>query len=244
MKDEGINILIVEDEFITKKIIRDALLDLGYSISGEASDADTAMEVLRKKQTDLAILDIMIQGEKDGVWIAKQIRAHFNIPFIFLSANADKETVKRAAETEPNGYLVKPFDRPGIYASIETALRNFSSGDPTSNSKEDALMVSDSVFIKERQVYKKIKYDDILYIKTEGHYLDIFTKIKKHVARGNLKDFVDVPSAKSFMQIHRSYVVNIKEIEGFGGDFITVNKTDLPLAASFKEDFLKKVRTL
>src|SRR5687767_9217328 len=123
---EGINILIVEDEFITQKTIKEALNELGYSISGDAMDAEEALNILDKKTTDLAILDIQIQGDKDGIWIAKEIKEKYKIPFIFLTANADKNTVKRASETEPNGYLIKPFDKQDIFAAIETALRNFS----------------------------------------------------------------------------------------------------------------------
>jgi len=244
MKD-GIKILIVEDEFITQKVISDALLELGYRISGDALDADEAIKLLDKKQTDLAILDIQIQGEKDGIWIAKQIRTKYDIPFIFLTANADKETVRRATETEPNGYLVKPFNKEEIYAAIETALRNFSKRpDSKSSMEEDNLVVSDSIFIKENQVYKKVKFNEIIYIKSEGHYLEIHSKIKRYVIRGSLKDFIDVPGINHFLQVHRSYIINLSEIESFGGDFITINKAQIPLAQSFKEDFLKKVKTM
>ena len=124
--ENPVRILIVEDEFITATDIKDNLEQMGYHITGLARDAAEACSILDQEETDLAILDINIQGDKDGIWIAKRINEHYKIPFIFLTSFGDERTVSSAIETKPYGYLVKPFERVDIYTSIEVALKNYS----------------------------------------------------------------------------------------------------------------------
>ena len=170
-----VNILIVEDEYITQETIRGALTELGYGVSGDAMNADEALAVLEKRETDLAILDVQIQGDRDGIWVAQKIREKYNIPFIFLTSNSDKRTVSQAALTKPNGYLVKPFNKADIFASIEIALKNFSAStqnQPVENLAEnDALNFKEHLFLKEQHLFIKVNKTDILFIKSDGHYL-------------------------------------------------------------------------
>lgn len=98
---------------------------MGYEISGDAMNPREAIDVLERLDTDLAILDINLKSEQDGIWIAKEIRPNYHIPFIFLTAYSDKQTIQRAAEVNPYGYLVKPFSKADILASIEIALKNY-----------------------------------------------------------------------------------------------------------------------
>jgi PAS domain S-box-containing protein len=68
------------------------------------------------------MMDIRIKGEMDGIETAREIRQRFDIPVVYLTAHADRETLDRAKLAEPLGYLVKPFQEPELQASIEMAL--------------------------------------------------------------------------------------------------------------------------
>ncbi len=115
-------ILIVEDEQITATDIEDTLTRFGYEVVGVAPNAQRAFEIARKQKAHLALMDIRLKGDIDGVDAACRLRADFDIPSIFLTAHADERTVERAREAEPLGYIVKPFHESELQAAIQMAL--------------------------------------------------------------------------------------------------------------------------
>ncbi len=244
MQEDGIRILLVEDEFITLETLKTILIGMNYKISGEVMDASKALEVLEKGETDPAILDINIKGDKDGIWLAEQIQKKYNIPFIFLTAFGDQATVKRAINTEPSGYIVKPFSKVDIFTAIEVSLKNFAKQNKTPQPAQPAddppfeipgIVVKDSIFIRDDYMFVKIKIEDILFIKSDKNYLDVYLAGKKHLVRGMLKDFIKIlPS--NFLQVHRSYVVNITAVESFGNSFLKINNAEIPVGKAYKDE--------
>ncbi len=115
-------ILIVEDEQITATDIEDTLTRFGYEVVGVAPHAQRAFEMARKHKVHLALMDIRLKGEVDGVDAARRLREEFGIPSIFLTAHADERTVEKAREAEPLGYIVKPFHESELQAAIQMAL--------------------------------------------------------------------------------------------------------------------------
>lgn len=117
-----VKILITEDEILIAREIEMILQALGYVVTGIAADSQTALEQVAATQPDLVLMDIVIPGEIDGIETADQIRTHFQIPVIFLTAYADADTLKRAKITEPFGYLLKPFQSRELDTAIQIAL--------------------------------------------------------------------------------------------------------------------------
>jgi PAS domain S-box-containing protein len=115
-------ILIVEDERITAEDLRDILTDLGYTVTASVSSGLEAIQRAEETSPDLALMDIRIKGDMDGTETARVLRERFNIPVIYLTAHADSATVSRAKESEPLGYVTKPFQEAELHASIEIAL--------------------------------------------------------------------------------------------------------------------------
>lgn len=115
-------ILIVEDEQITATDIEDTLTGLGYEVVGIAANAAMALDLARKRKPQMALMDIRLRGDVDGVETARSLREQFDIPSIFLTAHADERTVDRAREAEPLGYIVKPFTECELQAAIQMAL--------------------------------------------------------------------------------------------------------------------------
>lgn len=245
VEQNPIRILIVEDEFITLETLSTVLSEMKYAISGDAMTAKEAIAVLEKGETDLAILDINIKGDKDGVWLAEQINEKYKIPFIFLTAFADDTTVKKAIQSEPYGYLVKPFNKVDIFTAIEVALKNFAKqsnlitkqGD---NSHEKPhIITNDSIFIRDDYMFVKLKIEDILFIKSDKNYLEVFLSGKKHLVRGKLLDFAKNLSSDKFIQVHRSYVVNAEAVEKFGAGFLLINDIEIPVGVNYKDELKK-----
>lgn len=245
-----LNVLIVEDEGITAESLSDVLEELGYGVSGIAADAFEAIDILNNDNTDFAILDINIQGDKDGIWVADLIQRKYNIPFIFLTAFDSEQILSRAVETKPYGYLLKPFTKIDISAAIQLAMQNFALNKRAETAEEvltdetqDPFVVSNVVYIKDDYMFKKLVVDDIVMLKSDGHYVEIHTTDKKQLVRSTLKDFTEILPDKLFVRTHRSHVVNVNYIDKFSHSNVFVKGLEVPISTAYRDDLMKKLQT-
>ena len=123
-------ILVVEDERITAEDIKEGLKNLGYEVPAVVHSGEDAVKKAEELQLDLILMDIKLEGEMDGIEAAGQIKKHFDIPVIYLTAYSDERTVERAKMTEPSGYVLKepsgfvhkPFKESELQSIIELTL--------------------------------------------------------------------------------------------------------------------------
>lgn len=116
-----IKILIVEDQFIEANNIRLMLKEAGYTVLPLAASVPQALEILRNESADLVLLDIILEGEQSGIDLAKILKSR-GLPFVYLSANSDKDTLDKVKATEPYGFLVKPLRKKDLLIMLEVAL--------------------------------------------------------------------------------------------------------------------------
>jgi PAS domain S-box-containing protein/putative nucleotidyltransferase with HDIG domain len=119
------NVLVVEDESIVARDIRNMLLGMGYSVADVVSTGEEAVAAAGDRLPDLALVDVRLQGNMTGVEAADHIYSQYNIPIVYLTAYADESTLQRAKVTEPFGYLLKPFEERELQTTIEIALYKF-----------------------------------------------------------------------------------------------------------------------
>ncbi|PZV07454.1 MAG: hybrid sensor histidine kinase/response regulator [Leptolyngbya sp.] len=115
-------ILVVEDEIIVARTITNQLTQLGYTVVGTASSGAAAIAKAASTQPDLVLMDVVLKGEMDGITAASQICSQQDIPIVFLTAYADENTLQRAKNTLPLGYVVKPFSPGELRVAVELAL--------------------------------------------------------------------------------------------------------------------------
>jgi PAS domain S-box-containing protein len=115
-------VLIVEDESVVALDLKLQLKKLGYEVSGLADSGDQAIEIAGQQHPDIVLMDVRLRGDMDGIQAAALIRRDHDIPIIFLTSHSDDETVHRAAQTAPYGYLTKPYQIKELRAGIEVAL--------------------------------------------------------------------------------------------------------------------------
>lgn len=115
-------ILIVEDERIVARDLRDSLEGLGYEVVDIVSTGEKAIESAGSSGADLVLMDIILKGGVDGVSASREIRNRYDIPVVYLTAHTDIKTVDRVKETEPYGYVVKPFRIGELRSVIEIAI--------------------------------------------------------------------------------------------------------------------------
>ncbi|MGK7920674.1 MAG: putative bifunctional diguanylate cyclase/phosphodiesterase [Trichodesmium sp.] len=118
-----LKIMIVEDESIIAEDLADSLRSMGYAVVDIVASGEEAILRAEEKQPNLILMDIMLQGEMDGVTTAKQIQSNLQIPIIFLTAYTDNQTLQRVKSTNPFGYIVKPFEERNLHLTIEIALQ-------------------------------------------------------------------------------------------------------------------------
>ncbi|SFV56187.1 sensory transduction regulatory protein [hydrothermal vent metagenome] len=118
------NVLIVEDESIVAMEIANYVKDLGYDVCCIAADAKRAYEAVKTQKIDLILMDVYIKGDIDGIECAKEIKSKRDIPLIYISAFSDDITLQRAIETDPNAYLIKPFNTKELQVAMSLAVKN------------------------------------------------------------------------------------------------------------------------
>jgi two-component system, sensor histidine kinase PdtaS len=115
-------ILIAEDELITSMHISKTLENLGYCVAGSVVSGEEAVAKAQALNPHLVLLDIHLEGAIDGIDAAKEIRGRLGIPVVYLTALSDNATIDRAKETDPFGFVIKPFDERILHITIEMAL--------------------------------------------------------------------------------------------------------------------------
>lgn len=115
-------VLVVEDEAIVAEAIREVLSKLGYPVSGVVHSGEAAVRHAREHQPDLVLMDVRLHGALGGIEAARAIRDHVATPVVFLTASSDSDTLRRATETDPSGFLIKPVRDEELRSAIEVAL--------------------------------------------------------------------------------------------------------------------------
>lgn len=116
------SILIVEDDPITARYLELGLKRMGYVNTRIAGSSEAALEMVRSEVPDLALMDIQIEGGRDGIDTARLMRDRFDVPVIFLTGLADEATMDRARDANPLGYLVKPVKAEDLRAALQAAF--------------------------------------------------------------------------------------------------------------------------
>jgi PAS domain S-box-containing protein len=115
-------ILILEDDRVVARDIQKQLTRIGHEVLGMAVRGEDAVALALDMRPDLVLMDIRLGGEIDGVEAATRIRKQCQSPVVFLTAYSDDDTLRRASQAEPFGYLLKPFEDSQLRTVIEMAL--------------------------------------------------------------------------------------------------------------------------
>ncbi len=119
---EKVRILIVEDEGLIARDIENMVKNAGYEVCGVVQSGTEAIRQAEALEPDLVLMDILLQGEMDGIEAAYIIRERFNLPVIYLTSHADETTLERAKVSEPLGYTLKPVEQKELMTVMEMAL--------------------------------------------------------------------------------------------------------------------------
>jgi CheY-like chemotaxis protein len=119
---EAERILIVEDEKIIAFDLQRRLSSFGYNVVDLCTQGQEALEAATAHRPDLVLMDIMLEGSMDGIEASTQIQNRLGIPSVFLTAYSDENTLERAKNAKPLGYILKPFKERDLYSTLDIAL--------------------------------------------------------------------------------------------------------------------------
>jgi len=236
MEGNKIKIGIVEDEVIIAETISLALEKLGYIVVGKVGTYADAIEMVQEQQPDLLLLDINLGSKKDGIDLANEIKDRFAIPIIFLTANADANTVNRAKDIHPIAYIVKPFSSTDLFSAIEIGWTNFNKSINTVAAKRK------HVVLKIGTNYEKVQLDDITYMKNDHIYIDIFlVDGNMLIVRATNQEMLQLLPADQFLKVNRSCIVNINQIKKIDTRSLFIADQELSITKEIREELLNRM---
>ena len=231
-----IRCIIIEDQPPAQRVLQKYIGEMkSLDLKATFADALKAMDYLKTEEVDLIFLDIHLP-KISGMDFLKALNRK---PHVILTT-AFSEYALESYEYHVIDYLLKPF-------SFERFVMAISKIPPTNLQKSSMDMdlerktVSEVIFIKSGYEHLKISLEDIMYIQSEADYTEIFTTEKKHLTSHSLRYWLQTLPEDQFAQVHKSYIVNIRQIVKVSGKRIFFDKeTDVPIGRAFKEGFVEK----
>lgn len=215
------SILIAEDDVFISEHLKRIILNLGYNVYGVVSSYDMAINVIDKKNLpDLALLDIRMHDEDQGIKIAEYLN-HIKTPFIFITSFSDKKTLEEAIIKKPSGYIVKPFTPDEVKKTIEGVLQK---------------LIRPFILVKHKKQEKKIFFSDILFIKSDNNYLEIHTSNSKiFLLRMKMSEIEEELNLHGFVRAHRSFLINKNFVDGITSNSLLIKSHEIPISRNYKK---------
>lgn len=250
MTDNPIKILVVEDEMIIGAKVSMFLTELGYEVTGILPRAEEALLQLQENMPDIALLDIQLKGNMDGIALAQVLQQEHEIPVVFLTANSDDATFSRAKEVKPYAFLTKPFKKLDLQRALELTISRMANQQINTAAKEPKpgeevpYILSDRIFVRHKDRMVKILFETILYVEADRNYCRIITNSKEYLLTMPMKSLEEQLPVAMFQRIHRSHIVNLTQVDEVDESSVFIGQKSLTLSKSFREEFMTRIRTV
>jgi DNA-binding LytR/AlgR family response regulator len=211
-------ILIVEDEVLIAEHIKDYLLSFGMKEVYLAHNKKIALQAIDHLKPDLVLLDLHLEQPLDGIELARSIDQSSKTSYIFITANADSLVIKEAVQTKAAAYITKPLKRSDLFAAVQIALK-------ANEEAEDKILM-----VKDGGSTVRIQLNEVLYIESNGNYINIHTKKEKIISRQSLEWVQEQLPGNRFIRIHRSFIVNSKFVSRIHSKAVFIGDIEIPVS--------------
>jgi len=227
---------VVEDEMVIADTICLNLKKLGYKTTTTASDYYRAVKMISEEKPDLLLVDINLGKGPDGIALASYVRENYPIPLIFLTANSDVHTLSRAKAVKPDAYLVKPFKKNDLFASIEIAMNNY-------KGSEDSSGGADAILVKDGYDHIKVYLNEIRYICSDQNYAVFYlTNGKRLMVRSTLMEMIEKLPSPTFLRINRGTIINIKHVTEVQTNELHLDSVSFTISRTVRETVLEQLQ--
>lgn len=229
------NALIIDDNKIARTTIKQLAGKVGdVTVIAECASATEAYDLLQSQQVDLLLLDIEMPG-MSGLELTRNIIKRPVIIFI----SSKKEYAADAFDLNVADYILKPVTTPRFVQAINKAREILDSNKEEVKVKEDEF-----IFIRDSNIVRRLKLDNILYAEAMGDYVKLYTPERFYAIHATLKAVEDRLPASRFQRVHRSYVVAIDKIDTIDGGALVINGKPLPVADAFRSALNRRMNIL
>ncbi|MDO6803187.1 LytTR family DNA-binding domain-containing protein [Wenyingzhuangia sp. 1_MG-2023] len=236
----SISCIIVDDEPIAISLVESYVQKTPFlRLEGTFSNAIQAMEFLSANPVDVLFLDIQMP-DVTGIELSKMIPPKTRVVF----TTAFDEYALEGFKVKALDYLLKPFDYAEFLAAANKAKEWFDLVQkPIELTEYGAHKENDFLFVKSEYKQLKIKLKDVLYFESMKDYIKIWikTESKPILTLMSLKALEEKLSENKFMRVHRSFIINLDNIEVIERSQIVINKQRITVSEQYKSKFLEFV---
>ncbi len=191
-------------------------------------DPYKARDFLKDNPVDVVFLDINMPGI-NGLQLLDQLSFRPHVIF----ATAYSEYALDSYDYEAVDYLLKPIEFDRFAKAVFKVKRLIELG------KSNGLNQNKFLFLKDGYKQIKVTLDDILYIQSDGNYLNVFTAESKVNTRMTLNQIFELLSPDKYIRIHNSYIINVENIQIIESNHVVINGTKIAIGPQYKERFLE-----
>ena len=221
--------LIVDDEPIARQILTEYLAELsGVEVIGQLKNAIEVADFLENNGVDILFLDINMP-RLSGVQLLKNLK---NPPLVIFTT-AYSEYAVEAFELEAFDYLVKPI-------AFDRFLKAMNKAKKRLKEQNGAKEIPKLFTIKENKRIYKVNFEEIYLLQAYGDYVRIYSTEKKYVTKGKLS-LVKSNLPDNFLQVHRSYIINLNHLKYVEGNMVQVATESVPVSLSFRETLMNRL---
>ena len=227
------NCLIVDDNLIARATLSQLATHVpDLTVVGECCDAMEAYNYLQSNEVDILFLDIEMP-EMTGLELTKNLT---NKGIVIIFTTSKKEYAVEAFELNVADYLIKPFTPARFLQSVDKAREILNSR------KENVQTIDDEfIFVRDSNIMRRLKFDDILYAEAMGDYVRFYTTQHFYAIHGTLKSAEERLPVSKFIRVHRSYIVSVNKIDTFQEGGLVVGGKYVPVADAYRKALNKRI---
>lgn len=223
-------ILIVEDDLIIAESHKFRLNEFGFTNCDVALSKEDAKLLLTKNNYQLVLLDVRLETHFEGIDLGNFIASNYGIPFIYLTAHSDLESVKKMVESKPISYLSKPVRKTDLFAAVSIVFAT----------REDEI---ETVTLKDGGSIVRFEKSNLVYAQSSGNYINLkfSDNNKTRLIRMSLDTLLQELNDPNFMRISRFYVINLLNVEEVTRKEISIGGEKITFARDKYNDLLAKL---
>jgi two-component system, LytTR family, response regulator len=222
--------IAIDDEPIALEVIKNLSAKISFiELLDCFTDAFKAIDFLQKEKADLIFLDIKMP-DISGIDFLKSIT---NPPMVIFTT-AYSEHAVQSFELDAIDYLLKPFSQSRFFKACNKAYEQHKFKNNTSNQSSPG-----SIFIKSGYEQIRIQLDEILYVESNGNYMQFVLPNRKILSRLTMNEAEELLPKLSFVRIHRSYIAAAARITRVEKSMVWINQTQLPVGAAYLHEIEK-----
>ncbi len=233
---------VLEDDALIAETLEDILETLGHQVIFLVDNGAELITNATKGEAELLLLDIQVKGDMDGVETAEALGKVSDIPYVFTTAFADDDTLVRVKKTAPYGYVVKPYGIKEIQAVIQVAMLNHQN-----RNKPNSLLnevEANHLFARVNGRLQKIDFNDLLYAEAQGDYVLLKTEQTSYLVHFTMRILLSKLPTDKFLQVHRSYIVNLAKIESLEDNSLVLHTKHIPVSKGHMPALLDRLNLL